>query len=201
MTGKTLVLWVVIVFSLAGTLFMMKGGRGGSAQRRDLAKELAAFVAAQVAQSGEKGAALVLAPMDDASDPFPATLAKRMVSQLEGTGFSPVEVVQVPYNVAIESSGEPITRGDFLAALQAHPQSRLVVTLVGIPRLRDAELPASGRPRIVVASNVLMPYLASLPHGMVDFAIEVKRNAVTDERQSPELGELGRYFVLTRFPR
>ena len=200
MTSRNLLLSVVILGCATASFFAMTDS-SPSAQRRDLAKELAAFVATELAKSAEKGGTLLLIPPEDERDPFPSTLGKRLTEKLKDAGFSPVDVVTLTYTAAMESSDEPVKRADFLAALHGHPQARCVVSLVGIPRLSEAELPARDRPRIVVASTVLMPYLPSLPRGMVDLAIEVKRNAATDTRSSPELGELGRYFVLTRFPR
>lgn len=202
MSIKNILLLVVIVVSLFVSAFTYFGwGNSAKAKRRDLANELAMVVAKEASANGEKGSLLILSPMDDKADPFPSALGNRLATHMGAAGFAPVVSVKVPYNTAIEGTGEPVTREVFLALLKEHADVKVVVSLVGVPKLTASDLPANARPRLIVASTIIMPYLATLPRGLIDFAIEVKRDAVTDERTSSELGELSRYFVLTRMPR
>lgn len=197
MTPKNIILAIVIVACLvisAGRFF--GGSRGGDAKRRDLANELAAWVAKE-ASAGAKGRLLILAPVEETRDVFARQLARRLESQMRGAGFDPVEIERVPFSRQIETTGEPVERARFVELLRAHPECAVVVSLVGIPPLTEAELPAAGRPRIIVASSVLMPHLKTLPPGLIDFAIEVKQNR-DDPRTDPALGELSKYFVLYR---
>lgn len=166
--------------------------------RRDLADELAAFVAKE-ASTGSKGKLLILAPPPDPRDPFPGHLADRAEKHMKRAGFDPVVIERVPYNASLESTGEPITREVFRGVLAGHEGVRVVLTLVGLPRLSEADLPAAHRPRIIVASTIIMPHLKSLPPGMVDFAIEVKNNPLDDTRADPALGRLNENFVLHRY--
>jgi hypothetical protein len=196
--SKNLVLGLLIFVCLsASAYFFFRGDSTGQKKRRDLAGELAAWVAKEAAGGG-RGKTLILAPVETPRDPFPGQLAKRLETNLRAAGFDPVEVERVPYNTALESSGEPVTRDAFLSLLKAHADAAVVVSLVGIPRLTEADLPAQNRPRIIVASTVIMPHLESLPPGLIDFAIEVKQD-VNDPRTDPSLGELSHYFVLRRF--
>lgn len=199
MTPKNISLGLLIVFCLAFSGYRLIGfGSSKKAVRRDLADELAVFVAKE-ASAGEKGPLLILAPPADRNDPFPGQLAARAEKHMRQAGFSPVEVELVPYNVAIEGTGEPVTRAAFLEALGRHEGTKVVLALTGVPRLAESDLPAGSQPRIIVASTVIMPYLKSIPPGLIDFAIEVKRDAVTDTRTDPALGRLAENFVLHRY--
>ena len=189
---------LVLVVSLGAAVWLLWGrDYVKGKQRRDLADELATWVVKE-AVAGGTGSLLILAPVAEARDPFPRQLGDRLQGRAKSAGFAPVELVRVPYNTAMEGSGEPVTREAFLGLLQQHAQAKTVISLVGVPRLTDKDLPAEGRPRLIVASTILMPYLSKLPRGLLDFAIEVKRNSATDTSVDPALGELGHYFKLVR---
>lgn len=189
---------VVVLVTCLGASWWLLTGRDGAAlrHRRDLADELAAWVAREAAAGGT-GALLILAPPPAADDPFPGHLGDRLQARARAAGFGPIMLLHVPFEPALESTGEPITRDTFLRLLRDHADAQVVISLVGVPRLVAADLPAAGRPRLIVASTVLMPYLKELPAGLLDFAIEVRRDQVP-EIADPALGELGNYFILTR---
>ena len=198
MNNRNIFLVILIVLSLGIVAYMHFGGHENTKQnRRDLAGELAAWITKEAA-AGTKGRLLILAPAATSRDPFPRQLARRLESQMRDAGFAPVAVEQVAYNPQLESTGEPVTREKFLDLLRAHADCATVISLVGIPNLDEADLPAQNRPRIIVASTVIMPYLQSLPRGLIDFAIEIKRDPSHDHRADPPLGELANYFVLYR---
>lgn len=196
MRTKQLLLGLLIIVCLVISAYRLFGTTAKKSNRRDLANELAAWIAREAA-TGTKGKLLILAPADTKRDPFPRQLKTRLETQMRSAGFEPVEVETVPYNPQIENTGEPVTRDKFLQALGAHPDCAVVVSLVGIPRLAESDLPSQNRPRIIVASTAITPYLQSLPRGLIDFAIEVKRSR-DDPRTDPSLGELANYFVLYR---
>jgi hypothetical protein len=198
-TPKTIALSLLIVFCLGFSGYrLFGGGSANKAVRRDLADELAAFVAKE-ASAGEKGPLLILAPLDERDDPFPGQLATRAEKHMRSAGFDPVTVERVPYNLAIEGTGEPITRETFREVLARHEGAKVVLALTGVPRFTAADLPAGHPPRIIVASTVIMPYLKNLPPGLIEFAVEVKQDAVTDTRTDPALGRLAENFVLRRY--
>ncbi len=189
---------LVVLVACLGASWWLLTGRDGAARRhrRDLADELAAWVVREAAAGGT-GALLILAPPPAADDPFPGHLGDRLHARARAAGFGPITLKHVSFQPALESTGEPITRDTFLGLLRAHADAEVVISLVGVPRLVAADRPAAGRPRLIVASTVLMPYLKELPAGLLDFAIEVRRDQVP-ETADPALGELGNYFILTR---
>lgn len=196
---KNLLLGFVIAACLGVSAYrLVAPDSSKKAARRDLADELAIFVAKE-ASAGTKGRLLILAPPVDVRDPFPGHLASRAEKHMKDAGFDPVVVERVPYNDAMESSGEPITREVFRGILDKHEGVQVVLTLVGLPRLTENDLPAAHRPRIIVASTIIMPYLKSLPPGLIDFALEVKQDATHDSRTDPALGRLSENFVLHRY--
>lgn len=173
--------------------------RSGRAQRVDLADQLAAWIARE-AKEGETGSLLLLAPPEDAADPFPDSLAARAEMHMARAGFSPVVMLRVPYAPGLESSGEPLSAETLREALRAHPESRAVLSLVGLPRLITPLPPAGGKPvRLFVASTVKMDYLDAIPPGVVEFVIGVRNDSATGAPGDPALGELGRYFTLKRW--
>lgn len=191
-------LLIVVCLGIAGYRFMDTETGAKKAIRRDLADELAAFVAKEAA-AGAKGSLLILAPMPDERDPFPQQLAVRAEKHMRAAGFDPIAVERVPYNEALESSGEPVTREVFREVTGRHEGVQTILTLVGLPRLTSADLPDGNRPRVIVASTVIMPYLKSLPPGLIDFALEVKQDTTRDTRADPALGRLSENFVLQRY--
>jgi hypothetical protein len=195
---KNILLTLVIVICFAVSAFRIFNGKSTNPrQRRDLADDLAAVIAKE-ASSGAKGALLILAPLDEKRDPFPGQLARSAERQMRQAGFNPVEVERVPFNTALEFSGEPVAHDVFLDLLKAHSGANVVLSLVGVPRLTDSDLPAANRPRIIVASTAKMPYLRSLPPGMIDFALEVRQKIANGAVADSSLGELSNYFVLYR---
>lgn len=199
MTPKNIALGLLIVCCLGFSGYRLLGtGSSNKAVRRDLADELAVFIARE-ASAGEKGPLLILAPPDERNDPFPGQLAARAEKHMRQAGFDPVTVERVPYNLAIEGTGEPITRETFREVLARHTGVKVVLALTGVPRLAASDLPVENRPRIIVASTVIMPYLKTLAPGLIEFAVEVKQDAVTDTRTDPALGRLAENFVLRRY--
>lgn len=199
MTQKNLLLGFIIVVCLAVSAYrVVTSGTSRKAIRRDLADEVAAFVAKEAA-AGAKGSLLILAPMPDERDPFPKQLAVRAEKHMRAAGFDPIAVERVPYNTALESSGEPVTRETFREIMARHEGVDKILTLVGLPRITASDLPAGKQPRIIVASTVIMPYLRSLPPGLIDFALEVKQDTTRDTRADPALGRLSENFVLQRY--
>jgi hypothetical protein len=197
-TSKNLLLGALIVVSLSisGYRLLSPHSRGAE-QRRSMADDLAAFVAKEAAKES-KGGLLILAPLDDVQDPFPGQLARSAEKHMKAAGFAPVAVERVPYNPALEDTGEPIERSAFLGLLKSHPEAAVVLSLIGVPRLSEADLPAAGRPRIVIATIVKMPYLDALPRGMIDFSINARRKWSNDDR-NPEMGGLDESFVIHRY--
>ena len=195
-----------LLLLLAATCLALAGWRvfgpdrsSGLQQRRDLADELARWVAREAAAGGA-GPLLILAPVDTARDPFPGALARRAEEHLRQAGFGPVVVERVPYSRTLESTGEPVEMASFLAVLHDHPECATVLSLVGIPRLEAASIPGSSRRRILVASTIRMPYLDQIPPGVVELVIGVRTNSAENVAGDPALGELGRYFTLKRQP-
>ena len=187
----------ILVACLGATAWLWFGrGDGGRSQRRDLADELAAWVV-RTAAAERAGSLLILAPVADAGDPFPRHLGDRLLAHAQQAGFAPVAMERVPYSPTLEATGEPVERADFLRLLGAHAEAGTVISLVGVPRLRADDLPAAKRPRLIVASTVLMPHLEELPPGLLSWAVAVKQDP-RDPRRDPELGELGIYFTLLR---
>ena len=174
--------------------------RPGRTQRTDLADQLAAWIARE-AKAGDTGPLLLLAPAEDAADPFPGALAARAEKHMTRVGFSPIVVLRVPYAPGLESSGEPFSEETLREALLAHPESRAVLSLVGLPRLTTPLAPAGGKPvRLFAASTVKMDYLDAIPAGVVEFVIGVRNDSAGGAPGDPALGELGRYFTLKRWP-
>ncbi len=174
--------------------------KAGHAQRVDLADQLAGWIARE-AGSGEKGPLLLLAPEEDAGDPFPAALAARAGRHMGRAGFSPVVVLHMPYASGLEESGEPVSRETLTAALAAHPECRAVLSLVGVPRLTSPLAVEGGSPiRLFAASTVRMDYLEAIPAGVFEFVIGVRNDSATGEPGDPALGELARFFTLKRWP-
>ena len=195
MNVKNLLLGAVIVACLVFSVsHMFGGGTSKPAVRRNLADELAAYIAKEAA-AGPKGSLLILAPPDDKKDPFAAELARSAEKQMKSAGFGPVDLERIPYNPALEATGEPVAHDAFLEALKTHGGASVVLSLIGVPRLTDAELPPAGRPRIIVASVAKMRYLRSLPKGMIDFAIDVNQKPAGDSKAA---GNVERFFSLYR---
>ncbi len=188
---------LVIVLALLGSAWSLWGREWSRHRpRRDLADELATWLAAEAARGGT-GPLLILAPVAEANDPFPHQLGERLARRARTAGFAPVTVERLAYDGALEATGEPITRETFRRQLATHPDAALVVSLVGLPRLAAADLPAGGRPRLIVAATAWSPHLKQLPPGLLEFAIEARREPGPPDPASP-LGALDRYFTLYR---
>ena len=190
----------LVCLGAAAWITFAPGGEGGHARRVDLADQLAGWIARE-AGSGEKGPLLLLAPEEDAGDPFPAALAARAERHMGRAGFSPVVVHHMPYASGLEESGEPLSRETLAAALAAHPECRTVLSLLGVPRLTSPLAVQGTSPvRLFAASTVRMDYLEAIPAGVVEFVIGVRNDSATAETGDPALGELARYFTLKRWP-
>jgi len=196
--SKTLLLGAIIIVSLCISAYrLFSTGKRGAGERSELADELAAFVAKEAAK-GPKGGLLILAPLDEIQDPFPGQLALRAEKHMKAAGFDPVEVERIPYNSALEATGEPVEKSVFLNLLKSHAGAAVVLSLIGVPRLAESDLPAASRPRIIVATIVKIPYLKSLPPGLVDFSVEARRKWSAAD-SNPELGKLDESFIIHRY--
>jgi hypothetical protein len=174
-----------------------------TAPRRDMADDAAAFLVKEAAALAPAPVSLlVLVPTNAAGgDPFPVQLAWRVrqLAAAQKDAFSAVADATVPENGLMELDGECVKKEPFLAALAAHPEATVVLSLVGVPRLDAADWSGVKRPKLAAFTTARVQYLEQLAPGTVALVVQPKPD-MKDTSVEAALGQAGSFYQIRRFP-